>query len=108
VIVDPVTVRLLNRRQLVAADFGPPREEDLRDLVLAGGEPPEREAAGIHLRPTGRKIVIREFLSRLRETIFVPRRGGVVPYLAGIEAQAYQMAHVLSGREESYEAFTVR
>jgi len=102
-IVDAVTLRLVNRRQLVPADFGSPSEAFGEDQLALEGEPQE----GVYLLDTGRKIFIREFLRRLREEVYDPRDGVTVDYRGLLRSQIYRVARALRGEGE-YEPYVAR
>jgi len=103
-IVDAVTLRLVNRRQLVPADFGTPSEALGEDQLTV--EPGEMREA-VYLLDTGRKIFIREFLRRLREEVYDPRDGITTDYRGLIRGQVYRIARVLRGEGE-YEPYVAR
>lgn len=102
-IVDAITLRLVNRRQLVPADFGSPSEALGEDQLTAEGE----ESGAVYLLEKGRKIFIREFFNRLREEIFDPRDGVHTDWRGLIRSQVYRFARTLKG-EHLYEPFVQR
>ncbi|MGC8917242.1 MAG: CRISPR-associated endonuclease Cas1 [Thermoanaerobaculum sp.] len=105
-IVDAVVLRLINRRQLVPADFGSPSEAFGEDqLALPPGEVGENKA--VYLLETGRKIFLKEFLRRLREEVFDPRDGVTVDFRSVLRGQIYRIARFLRD-EGTYEPFIMR
>jgi hypothetical protein len=67
-------LRLVNRRQLGTGDFERQRidvEEILAEEEEAGipAAPAMEEQTGIYLNATGRKIFLKEYFARLRETM---------------------------------------
>lgn len=102
-IVDAVTLRLVNRRQLVPADFGSPSEALGEDQLVSE----EGDSGAVYLLERGRKIFIREFLSRLREEIFDSREAIHTDWRGVIRGQVYRFARAIKG-ETSYEPFVSR
>jgi CRISPR-associated protein Cas1 len=105
--VDGLVLRLVNRRQLGPADFE--RQPIDLEAVLAGAdEGPEAadgsEEAGVHLNGPGRKIFLKEFFARLRETMYYPPRDGTFELRDIIREQGYRLARAIEGGEE-YQAF---
>lgn len=103
-VVDAVTLRLVNRRQLVPEDFGPPGEALGHDQLEETGEKGE----GVYLRHPGRKVFIAEFFRRLREETFHPVMEQTLPYREILRQQAYAFARVLKGDAEAYRPFEPR
>lgn len=102
-IVDAVTIRLINRRQLVPADFGSPSEALGQDQLIADAD----DSGAVYLLERGRKIFIREFLARLREEVFDPREGIHTDWRGIIRGQVYRFARAIKG-EGPYVAFVQR
>lgn len=99
-IVDALTLRLINRRQLVPADFGSPSEALGEDQLLAE----EDQTGAVYLLERGRKIYLREFLARLREEVYDPQAGVTTDWRGLIRAQVYRLAQQVKG-QGSYEPF---
>ena len=114
VLVDSLVLRLMNRRQLVPTDFGPPEDaEDAGDLALdpaaAGGESVSRGSVnGIYLRDRGRKVFLAAFFKRLRETQYHPGADQVLPLRQIVRQQVYLLARLLKGEATEYVAFAPR
>ncbi len=102
-IVDSLTLRLINRRQLVPADFGSPSEAMGEDQLAVEAD----DRGAVYLLERGRKIFIREFLARLREEVFDPREGVHTDWRGIIRNQVYRMARAVRG-ESPYVAYTQR
>jgi CRISPR-associated protein Cas1 len=123
VLVDALTLRVVNRREVAAEDF-----EELHDdaelaavgeeepAPLAGGPAPSsaeraaRSEAGraVWLGPTGRRVFFRAWGRRLRETHFYPVRGQTLMLEEIMQQQVYQLARLLKGEIRDYQAFVVR
>lgn len=102
-IVDAITLRLVNRHQLVPADFGSPSEALGEDQLVAEGD----ATGAVYLLERGRKIFVREFFGRLREEIFDPREGVHTDWRGLIRSQVYRFARCIKG-EQAYEPFVQR
>lgn len=102
-IVDSVVLRLINRRQLVPADFGSPSEALGEDQLAAE----EDQSGAVYLLERGRKIFIRELLARLREEVFDPQAGVTTDWRGLIRAQVYRLAQQIKG-QGTYEPFVQR
>jgi CRISPR-associated protein Cas1 len=111
--VDLLVLRLINRRQLGPGDFERQKidvEEVLAEEEAAGfaAEQPDPASAattGIYLNATGRKIFLKEFFGRLRETLYYAPRAGAYELRDVIREQGYHLARVIEGVEEAYRAF---
>src|SRR5690606_36578053 len=103
VLVDSTVLRLVNRRQLTPRDFGPP-ERDLRDAVFADEETETADTMvdAVYLRPTGRRIFIREWLRRLRERVAVSERRGTWRYEAVLASHARGTVRLFLGEAPDY------
>lgn len=102
-IVDAVTLRLINRRQLVPADFGSPSEALGEDQLASEGD----DSGAVYLLERGRKIFIRDFLARLREEVFDSRQGIHTDWRGLIRHQVYRFAKAVKG-EAPYAPFIQR
>ncbi len=134
-IVDALTLRLINRRQLGPADFVRRGDESVEEILAGGGDAatargaglpggasvgvaagdrvetapsvpaPAASAEGVYLGDTGRKIYLAEFFRRLRERLFYPPREGVFELRDILREQVYHMARVIEGKEADYRPF---
>lgn len=105
-IVDAVVLRLINRRQLVPADFGSPSEALGEDQLAVASEEAQ-DIKAVYLLETGRKVFLKEFLRRLREEVFDPRDGVTQDFRGILRGQIYRIARFLRG-EGAYEPFVMR
>ncbi len=105
-IVDAVTLRLVNRRQLVPDDFASPSEALGIDQLLQDDESVEPE--GVYLGRRGRRVFIAELFRRLRETVYYPPRDASLAFREVIRQQTYHMARVVRGEEAVYVPFVSR
>jgi CRISPR-associated protein Cas1 len=111
--VDLLVLRLVNRRQLGTGDFERQRidieaalaDEDPEPGFADTTGPVSEEQTGIYLNATGRKIFLKEFFGRLRETLYYPPREGAYELRDVIREQGYHLARVIDGKEERYRAF---
>lgn len=127
VLVDSVVLRLLNRRQMVPTDFGPPEaageDEDptgegphpsevipaLAPPPREGGDEPRRDLKGaVYLRGPGRKAFLAALLARLRERVFDPLGEGSFELRAIQRNQVYRMARAFVDPECPYQGFRLR
>ncbi len=109
IVVDSLVLRLINRRQLTLADFGPPEREvefSLEGEVLKEELSDTRDA--IYLQGSGRKVFVTSFFARLRERIFYEPTGSRLDIRQIMRQQVYMMARVVRGEQESYQPFTTR
>jgi CRISPR-associated protein Cas1 len=107
-VVDAVTLRLINRRQLGPGDFRSPDAEERAEEALFGEAPAGGNGAGaVYLGPTGRKVFLAGLFARLREEAFYPPLEGTFSYRQMITEQARRMARAVRGEGE-YEAFAWR
>jgi CRISPR-associated protein Cas1 len=108
VLVDALTLRLVNRREVVPEDFEqPPDEVEVVWGDGAGSEEGE-SASAVWLGETGRRVFFRAWSRRLQETHFYPPRRQRLTFEEIVQQQVYLLARVLRGEEESYRAFVVR
>lgn len=105
VLVDALVLRLINRRQLVPADFAPPSEALGHDQLLA--QAGDLDGA-VYLAPTGRKVFLAEFLRRLRETAYYATGRGRYSYREILRHQVYHMARVIKAEDDGYQPFEMR
>lgn len=105
-VVDAVTLRLVNRRQLVPADFASPSEALGLDQLLDADDSTEPE--GVYLGPRGRRIFIAELFRRLRETVYYQPREATLTFREVIRQQTYHMARVVRGEDATYVPFVSR
>ncbi len=98
VVVDALVLRLVNRRQVAPADFGPPPgpEGDRRrsDPWLEDAEAPEWDASrdGVYLSRTGRPVFLRAFHARLKEEVLDPALGRCLPLREVLRRRARAVA----------------
>ncbi len=105
-IVDALTLRLINRRQLVPGDFASPSEAlGLDQLAVEDGGPDE---GGVYLAHRGRRIFIAELFRRLREAVYYAPRDAALSLREIIRQQVYHMARVIRGEEPAYVPFLSR
>lgn len=110
VLVDAVAIRLFNRKQLGPSDFHE-LLPDLTEMVLAGEEPPPPVPEGrraVHLTATGRRILIREFLRRMKETITPTDSTAAMTFDAALSRQVLRFRGALEEGGSPYQAFTLR
>lgn len=105
VIVDAVTLRLINRRQLVPDDFASPAEALGRDQLAEDAVTPEE---GVYLALKGRKIFLSELLKRLREEVYYPPLNATLTWREILRQQTYHLARVIRGQQERYVPFEPR
>ncbi len=103
-IVDAVTLRLLNRRQLVPDDFGPPSFAFQKDVMAEDGA----ENAGVFLGPRGRKVYLAEFFARLREEVLDGPSGEVCSFKEILRRQVFRLCRLVKGESTVYEPFLSR
>jgi len=110
VVVDALVLRLFNRRELAKEDF----EAGLDEVEAVWAEEGEteaegsREAQGIWLSETGRRVFFRAWGRRLREVVYYPPRDQRLTLEEVMEQQAYHFARVVRGEEDRYRAFVPR
>jgi len=109
VLVDALVLRVINRREVAAEDF----EELHDDAELAAVADEEGEQAkgndrAVWLGPTGRRVFFRAWGRRLRETHFYPVRQQTLMLEEIMQQQVYQLARLLKGEAEQYQAFVIR
>jgi len=103
-IVDAVTLRLLNRRQLAPDDFGPPSFAFQRDALAEN----LGENAGVYLGPRGRKVFLAEFFARLREEVLDGPSGEVCSFKEILRRQVFRLCRLVKGECAVYEPFLSR
>ncbi|MDW7966939.1 MAG: CRISPR-associated endonuclease Cas1 [Thermoanaerobaculum sp.] len=99
-LVDSLTLRLINRRQLVPGDFGTPSEALGEDQLVVD----EDTSGAVYLAERGRKIFLKEFFSRLREELFDPQQGNQTDWRGLIRSQVYRLARAIK-EEQQYQPF---
>lgn len=110
VVVDALVLRLFNRRELAKEDF----EAGLDEVEAVWAEEGEteaegsREAQGIWLSETGRRVFFRAWGRRLREVVYYPPRDQRLTLEEVMEQQAYHFARVVRCEEDRYRAFVPR
>ena len=109
VVVDALVLRVINRREVAVEDF----EElhDAAELAAVGEEEGgEAEAAdrAVWLGPTGRRVFFRGWGRRLRETHFYAVRQQTLTLEEIMQQQVYQVARLLRGEAQGYQAFVIR
>ena len=110
IVVDALTLGLINLKQLNPTDFGPPegkafeemQEEDplVQDIVGLKG--------AVYLKGEGTKVFIGAFLRRLRSKVIYPGTGQRLSLQQIIRQQAYLMARVVKGDVQGYNGFVKR
>ncbi|NWG00298.1 MAG: CRISPR-associated endonuclease Cas1 [Thermoanaerobaculaceae bacterium] len=105
-VVDAVTLRLVNRRQLVPDDFSSPSEAMGVDQLLV--EDDAEEPGGVYLGLRGRKVFIAELFRRLRETVYYAPRTAALSLREIVRQQVYHFARVVRGEESAYVPFLSR
>lgn len=127
IVVDAVVLRLLNRRQVVPTDFGPPdaapeEDEDEPDgfrpaeivpaLATPVQEAPDGERrdlrGAVYLRGPGRKVFLAALLARLRERLYDPEADGTFELRAILRNQVYRMARAFVDPDCPYQGFRLR
>lgn len=106
--VDTLVLRLVNRRQLGPGDFE--RQAADVEAILAEGsaedEPATEEGAmGVYLNEAGRRIFLKEFFGRMRESMYYPPRQGAYELRDIVREQGYHLIRVIEGVEPGYQAF---
>ena len=109
VLVDSLVLRVINRREVAPEDFEEPPDDD----ELAGADEPGPEEAHpggrpVWLGPSGRKVFFRAWGRRLRESHFYPVRQQTLFLEEIVQQQVYQLARVIGGEQDRYQAFVVR
>jgi CRISPR-associated protein Cas1 len=105
-VVDAVTLRLVNRRQVVPDDFASPGEALGLDQLVDAGSAMDTE--GVYLGARGRKVFIAELFRRMRETVFYAPRGAALTLREIVRQQVYHFARVLRAQEPAYVPFVPR
>lgn len=108
VVVDALTLRVVNRREVAREDF----EELHDDAELAAVGEDELAAAGadraVWLGPTGRRVFFRAWGRRLRETHFYAVRQQSLMLEEVMQQQVYQFSRLLRGEAQGYQPFVLR
>lgn len=108
--VDAVTIRLINRRQLGAGDFRRPDREDLAEEILEGGEigGSGNAEGAVLLGPVGRRVFLAALFARLREEVYFPPCEGRFSYRAILTEQVRHLSRVIQGVQPEYKPFRVK
>jgi len=132
-VVDMVVLRLLNRRQIMPTDFGPPEgqsedEEEEGDDNDDGFDPKnvipalaenteamedsrdaERDLKGaVYLRGPGKKIFLSALLQRLHERVFDANEQASFEIRAIMRNQVYRMARAFVDKDCQYNGFKMK
>ncbi len=112
VLVDSLVLGLLNRKELMLTDFEDPTTQDQVAKALLGVEEVETaedtNLQAVYLGATGRKILIRSYLKKLRTKFVHPQKGTSMTWLQAIEFQARNAASFFAGKEPHYSPFKAR
>jgi CRISPR/Cas system-associated endonuclease Cas1 len=128
-----VVLRLLNRRQIMPTDFGPPegQSEDeegegddnddgfdpknvipaLSESAQARGDSTEREKdlkGAVYLRGPGKKIFLSALLQRLHERVFDVNEQASFEIRAIMRNQVYRMARAFVDKDCQYNGFKMK
>lgn len=108
-IIDALTLSLINRGQIRLTDFYQPDRAKQAENILTGNEveEPFPSSSAVYLGETGRKIFFSAFYKKLRSSLQYGARG-FLDYKGIIEAQCHHMAHVIQEEEAFYIPFTPR
>lgn len=125
-LVDSVVLRLVNRKQVNPADFGPPNEiieedeeddyeqadEGLVETVIPAlakeeeDEDKKRSLKGaVYMKPSGKKVFISALLSRLRERVYDTELDGYYEFRGIIRNQVYRMARAFADPSVKYKGY---
>ncbi len=113
VVVDSMTLTLINRRQLVPSDFGPPersgaaRAEELAPWLEPEKGPTSAQRDGaVYLSRTGRPIFFRAFLNTLRGDVLDPEDGTTVALRELLRRQCRRLAAAIrTGDPDQYTPY---
>lgn len=106
-VVDRLVLRLFNRRQLAAGDFGEPPSPDDGDPLDPG--PRDSDAPGVHLTDAGRRIFLSEWFAAMsRETVRYEPMEQELTVRQVIERQVWHLARVVTGEDAEYRPWTRR
>jgi len=128
VVVDSLVLRLINRKQLSPAEFGPPDEDnEMVDFAVekSGKEDNAGEIFGvennkeinqdltnrndaIYLKGANRSVFISDFYGKMREKMYYPPLDYILSLREIMIQQAYKFARVIKGEESAYLPFTIR
>lgn len=108
-IVDRLVLRLINRRQLSTDDFEDPGvlAEEI-GTPPADHEDPPPAARAVYLASAGRAIFLREFHAHLRQLLSIDGLEARLAVGAILQRQAMQIAHIVEGRQDTYQPFLLR
>jgi CRISPR-associated protein Cas1 len=106
VMVDRVVARLINRRQLCAADFENPDVDP--GLLAAPEEPEDPEVAklpAVYLGPSGRTIFLQALYAEWRKPVFYPARDARFPLDEVLSMDALACAKHLEDPDTAFTPF---
>jgi len=89
-VVDSLVLTLVNKRMIKPKDFQGGRD------------------GGYYLRERGMRVFLRSFSNRVQTTVAHPHVGRSLSYQKIFEIQARQLAKVIDGRQQKYQAFRWR
>jgi len=110
VMVDPLALRLVNRREVAPEDFEQPPDE-VEAAWADGPDAPGKDsgpAPAVWLGESGRHVFFRAWGRRLRETHFYEQRSQTLTLEEIIQQQVYHLARVIRGEQPAYQPFVVR
>jgi len=101
-VVDAVTLRLVNRRQLAPADFGPPEQDGDGgdDIPWLDPEPSTADpGSAVHLSRTGRPVFLRALLAELRRDVVDVAAARTLPVIEHLRRQCRSIAAAIRNRD---------
>jgi len=107
VVVDAVTLSLINLRQMTPSDFGPPHQDDARDIAVNTDLDDLPVISAVYMKQGSLKIFIMAFLNKLRTVLYYPHTEQRLSLRQIIRAQTYQLARVVKGEKDVYRPFTM-
>lgn len=107
-LIDLLTIRLINCRQIGPADFENPAQLTPEE-ALEEGEPVEDESnspgMAVYLNATGRKVFLAEFYAKLREKLYYPPRDASLTLRDIITEQVELAARCFRDTSSEYTGF---
>lgn len=107
-LVDSLTLRLINCRQIGPADFENPAQLTAEE-ALEESEPVQDESGSaglaVYLNATGRKVFLAEFYSKLRDKIYYPPRDASMTLREIITEQVELAARCFRDNSSDYTGF---